>query len=63
MYGSANCTPRVPWNPALRWTKVTSDSSFAARATSTTSSTALSTTSCSPTLLPVVQNRQLSDGL
>ena len=46
MYGSANCTPRFPWNPALRCTNVTPDCALAAFAVSTTSATALSTTSC-----------------
>jgi hypothetical protein len=46
----------------LKWTNVTPDSAFAARATSITSSRCFSATSFTPTFDPVVQKRQFCAG-
>ena len=48
------------WYPVLRCVKTEPDSSRAATATSTTSSTFLRACSLTPTFFPVVQNRQAS---
>jgi hypothetical protein len=59
--GAASAWHRFEY-PLLKWTNVTPDSSFAARHTSTTSSTDLSAISFTPTFAPVVQKRQWSEG-